>query len=301
MYLPDFLWKYRRPLTVVALLSLASLFMIDSFHKRWVARIGGELVVDATSPLQSFSQGAYNGGKNFLSIIPDFFRTRAENDALRARVGDLKQQVVTLKEELQEERRLSELIEYSTQFSYPKIIARVIENSPSEWYSTITIDKGRVDGVREYLPVVSASGLVGHVIDAFYSSSKVLLLTDPNSRVGVIIQDGRAQGVAQGDNEGGCVLKYIERTADIATGDVLITSGGKSHIYPKGLLVGKIGEVAKIEGSLFQSAQVIPQTDFRKLEEVVVIVTPMIPGEPPVSGLNDSSLADAGTDAGDSR
>jgi rod shape-determining protein MreC len=256
--------------------------MIDSFHRRWIARIGSELVSDMTSPFQSASEGTLDGGRNFFSIFPDFFRTRAENVALRKHVGELEQQVVTLEEKLRQERRLNDLIEYSGQFNEPTIIARVIATNPTGWFSTIVVDKGAADGVRKHLPVISAMGLVGHVIEVSRYSSKILLLTDPNSKVGVIVQDGRAQGVVQGDNENGFVLKYVERSEDIRSGDILITSGN-SRIYPKGLLVGYIAEAKSSMGNLFQWARVIPRTNFRKLEEVAILVMLEHPEYLPVS------------------
>jgi len=257
--------------------------MIDSLHKKWVARIGNELVLDFTSPVQSLSKGAHNGARNVLSVFPDFFRTRAQNIALKKRVGELEQQVVALREDLRQERRLRDLLGYAENFQEEKIFARVVGNDPSSWFRTIIIDKGTVHGVRPYLPVISASGLAGHVVEVFRFSSKVLLLTDPNSKVSVIAQQGRVQGVVQGDGASQCLLKYIEPTAHIKTGDVLITSG-YSRIYPKGLLVGSVTDIKNTPGSLFQWARLMPYTDFKKLEEVVVLVPPPVQEPAPAAG-----------------
>ncbi len=244
--------------------------MIDSFHRRWVARIGREMAIDTTAPLQSFSEGVYDGGRNFFSVIPDLFRARAENVALRKRVGELEQQLTRLREQLLLGQRLAELDKFSSQFDSPKLIARVIGKNPGGWSSTILVDKGNRDGVERHQPVLSSQGLVGHVVEVFHSSCKVLLLTDPNCKVAVIVQEGRAQGVVQGDSEEGCVLKYVEHTADIKKGDIVITSGN-SAIYPKGLLVGRIEDVKNTSGALFQWARVAPETDLRKLEEVTIL------------------------------
>jgi rod shape-determining protein MreC len=252
--------------------------MIDSIHARWVERIGNELVLDVTSPVESAMKGAYDGARNVALIVPDFFRARAENIALRKKIGELEQQVVGLQEDLRQERRLGEMVEYCDGFGSEKVIARVIGNDPTGWFSTILVDKGSAHGVRKNLPVLSASGLAGHVIETFRFSSKVLLLTDPDSKVSVIAQDGRAQGVVQGDGRNGCLLKYVETTADIKAGDVIITSGF-SRMYPKGLLVGEIIDVKNITGNLFQWARVLPGTNFRKLEEVAILLAPQSSSE----------------------
>lgn len=263
--------------------------MIDSLHSRWVERVGNEFVLDVTSPIQTSMRGAYNGARNVLMIVPDFFHARAENVFLRNQVGQLEQQVIALKEELRQERRVRSVVEYSEKFESRKIIARVIGTNPTGWFSTVLVDKGRVHGVRNNLPVLSSSGLVGHVIETSYFSSKVLLLNDPDSKVSVIVEKERTQGVVQGDSENGCLLKYIESTADIKDGDLVITSG-YSHIYPKGLIVGEITDIRNMPGNLFQWARVVPRTDFRRLEEVAILLVPEIHEVPAHGGQTDELL-----------
>ncbi|MBI4832388.1 MAG: rod shape-determining protein MreC [Candidatus Lindowbacteria bacterium] len=283
MYLPDLLWKYRRPITLILLIGLSCLLMIDSLHRRWVSRASREIVLGAVSPVQKTSESVYDGGRNALSIIPDFFRTRAQNVALKKHVGQLEQEIADLREQLLQERRLIGLTAFANATQGPKIIARVIGASPTAWFSTVIIDKGASDGVRKYLPALSSSGLAGYVVEVYGKTSKLLLLTDSNSRVGVVVQRTRARGVVQGNDEGGCVLKYLEATADVQTGDVLLTSGG-SRIYPAGLLVGRVGEVKGKPGTLFKWADVLPVTDFGKIEEVAIIVVALPQEIEPGSG-----------------
>lgn len=273
LYLPDFFWKYRRPITLLFFLGLLCLVMLDSIHRKWVARAGSELMLGLSFPVQKLSESAYDGGKNSIS---DLFHTRAENVALRKRVGELEQEMVTLKEQIAERRRLDELTGFVNDIESPKLIARVIGTNPTTWFRTVMIDKGRTSGVRRYFPALSSSGLAGFVIEVSRSSSKVLLLTDANSKVSVIVQRSRSRGVVQGNNSGGCVLKYVEPTADIKKGDILITSGS-SRIYPPGLPVGTIDELRNKPGSLFQWADVVPATDFGRLEEVALLLTSRIP------------------------
>ncbi|UCD57437.1 MAG: rod shape-determining protein MreC [Candidatus Hydrogenedentota bacterium] len=272
MYLPDFFWKYRRLIALVALLCLSCLFMVDSLHRRWVARSGSQAILGLAWPIQKTSQGVYDGGRNVLSAIPDFFRTRAQNVILRRRVGELEQEIVALREQVLQEQRLHRLLDATDRIETPKIIARVIGTNPTAWFSTVMVDKGSSHGVRRYMPALSSSGLAGHVIEVFPYSSKVLLLTDSNSKVSIVVQKSRAQGVVQGDDEGRCVLKYLEPTADIKKGDIVVTSGN-SRIYTKGLLVGYVDELKNEPGKLFQWARVVPATDFKNLEEIAILIT----------------------------
>ena len=272
MYLPDFFWKYRRPITLLVILAIFCLTMLDSIHRKWVSRAGGELVFGVAFPIQKLSESAYDGSRNVFSLVPSFFRVRAQNTALRNRIGELEREVSALKEEISQEERLQKLTDFTERVETAKLVARVIGTNPTTWFSTVIIDKGSGDGVSMYLPVLSSAGLVGCVIETHRFSSKVLLLTDSNLKVSVIVQRSRARGVVQGDNAGGCVLKYVESTADVRKGDLLLTSGN-SHIYPSGLPVGHVEEQRKKPGSLFQWAYVNPVTDIRKLEEVAVMLT----------------------------
>jgi len=273
LYLPDFFWKYRRPITLLFFLGFLCLVMLDSIHRKWVARAGSELMLGLSFPVQKLSESAYDGGK---SSISDLFHTRAENVALRKRIGELEQETLALKELISEQQRLDELTGSVDGIESPKLIARVIGTHPTTWFRTVIIDKGRTSGVQRYFPALSSSGLAGFVIEVSRSSSKVLLLTDANSKVSVIVQRSRSRGVVQGNNTGGCVLKYVEPTADIQKGDILITSDS-SRIYPPGLPVGTIDELKNKPGSLFQWAAVVPATDFGKLEEVALIMTVRMP------------------------
>ena len=134
MYLPDFFWKYRRSITLLFVLGLLCLVMLDSIHRKWVARAGSELMLGLSFPVQKLSESAYDGGKTSIS---DLFHTRAENVALRKRVGELEQEMVALKEQISEQRRLDELTGFVNGIESPKLIARVIGTNPPSFSSCI--------------------------------------------------------------------------------------------------------------------------------------------------------------------
>jgi rod shape-determining protein MreC len=273
LYLPDLFWKYRRPLILFILLGISCLFMIDSLHARWVERAGDKLILNAAYPVQIISESAKDGGRNAVLAVPDFFTNRAQNKALRKRVGELEQEVVALREQMIRERRMGDLLEFAEKIEGEKLNARVIGANPTVWFSIAIVDMGVFDGVRQFMPAVSSSGLAGYVLEADDPTSKVMLLTDPRCKVSVVTQRSRARGVVQGSETGQCLLKYVESTADVKEGDVLITSGN-SEIFPEGLLVGRIGSLESRPGDLFQRAEVVLATDFKRLEELAIILTP---------------------------
>ena len=137
---------------------------------------------------------------------------------------------------------------------------------------TILINQGTAHGLRKDLPVIADQGVVGRVIETSWNVSRVLLLTDANSNIDVMIQSNRVQGILQGGGAAGCTLKYVAITEEIKVGDVVLSSGLGLN-FPKGLLMGVVSRVDKKEAGLFQKIEVKPTVDFSRLEEVLVIIT----------------------------
>ena len=151
------------------------------------------------------------------------------------------------------------------------IYARVSGRSPSAWNRVLLIDKGVQDGVRINQPVLSDRSLVGKIIEAGPSVSKALLLTDPGSRIGVLIQRTRQQGVLYGTVAGECRIKYLSVDTRVSPGDV-VESAGFGGFFPKGLLVGRVTRTWKEPGQIYQVAEVSPATDLSRVEEVACYV-----------------------------
>ena len=151
------------------------------------------------------------------------------------------------------------------------VTARVIGRSPSAWNRVLLIDKGAQDGILINQPVLSDKSLVGKIIEVGSSASKALLMTDPNSRIGVLIQRTRQQGVLYGMMDGECRIKYLSVDSEVKEGDV-VESAGFGGFFPKGLLVGEVTRAWKEPGQIYQVAEVRPSTDLSRVEEVACLV-----------------------------
>jgi rod shape-determining protein MreC len=101
----------------------------------------------------------------------------------------------------------------------------------------------------------------------------VLLITDPNNAVTGLIQRTRDEGIVEGTVRGLARMKYIPLLSAVRVGDTVVTSGLTGG-FPKGLVIGSVRSLEKGEGDLFQSADITPEVDVSKLEEVLVISTP---------------------------
>jgi rod shape-determining protein MreC len=127
-----------------------------------------------------------------------------------------------------------------------------------------------VDGLSRNRAVISTKGLVGRIVELGKRSAKVLLITDPNSKVGVMIQRNRQGGILVGTPDGKCRMIYIALDSDVAAGDRVLTAGLGS-IFPKDVLVGEVVSVDKEPGRLYKYAVIKTAEDLSRMEEVLCI------------------------------
>ncbi len=194
--------------------------------------------------------------------------------AQRAAGGAKGDEAFQLKETLAENVRLNRLLELRAVLpvtASKAVVARVIGRSPAAWNRVFLIDKGTEHGIRVNMPVLSDSSLIGKIIETGPKVSKALLITDPNSRVGALVQRTRDQGILYGTFSGECRMKYLSLDAQLQQGDV-VESAGYGGFFPKGLVIGRIEKAWKEPGQIYQVALVTPLTDLSRVEEVVCIV-----------------------------
>lgn len=187
----------------------------------------------------------------------ELFFLREENLALRRKVL-----------EFQGEREMRELLDNVSRSILP---ASVIGLDPSQFYKSIVLNRGSADGVKKDMVVLDRRGrLVGRVIDFIAPrQSKVQLITDEQSGVGVVSARSRVVGVLSGDAEGRCLFKYVLKTnRDIAADEDVLTSGFDG-IYPAGIPAGRVTAVSE-DSSLFKKIVVTPYFNFSDLDRVAV-------------------------------
>ena len=157
----------------------------------------------------------------------------------------------TLQIRLQQERaeaqrtdNLRQLLELRERAQLDTTAAEVIAGPASPEFQTVTIDKGSSDGLATDMAVISPAGVVGRVILPSRRASKVQLLIDRNAAAGALIERTRVQGVVVGVGSGMLRMQYVPGTADVKTGDLVVTSG-IDGIYPKGFVIGTIDHVGR--------------------------------------------------------
>lgn len=198
---------------------------------------------------------------------------REDNRQLRRDLDVLQRQNSDLRESAVAAQRLGSLLEFKEQFVPHTVAARVMGRDSTNWYSSVIINKGDRDGIRPEMGVMTSAGIVGRVVKAGPFSSIVLLVTDPHNAITGIIQRSRDEGIVEGTFQGRARIKYLPLLASIRVGDIVVTSGLTGG-FPRGIVIGTVLTMQKEEGELFQSAEIAPQADLSKLEEVLIITVP---------------------------
>jgi len=267
----------RRPLpwwasALVVLVAVA--LVLSPSQGRQAQSIGSRLI----APVQLGVSGFVDQVSDFVSTVQRINQLADENRRYAEQVDRLQSEIVRLQEVQQENEDLRNLLGLRQRNPEMQLLpVRVIGRDPSPFVQSIMIDRGTNDGVRQDLAVVTWRGLVGRVIQANPTSSKVLLLTDVNSSVSARVQDpnSRATGVVRGTSDGGLLLEHVPQQDTLQTGQLVITSG-LGGIYPEGLVVGTIVRVQRKDVDVFQEAVVEPAVDMNKLERLYVMAAPVI-------------------------
>lgn len=158
------------------------------------------------------------------------------------------------------------------QYEYAKVIVRSVD----DYSATLTLNKGKNDGIKENMVVIAPGGLAGKIIETSDDTSILLAIIDSRCGVPSLSEASRDMGIVSGVSDSGttagyCIMTDLPTNAIIKPGDTVITSG-MGEVFPKGITVGTITEVSK--GSLNQfnsSAKLSPAVDFDHLESVLII------------------------------
>ena len=262
--------RYTLPAFIILLLLFALVVMSLRVKQRKGVDFADALLIEVSAPFQKASTFLIQGVRGVFEEYFFLVHLQRENVLLKQRISELQKENHQMKEMVLENERLRGLLQFQDRMAVPMIGAEVIGQDPSSWFRSITINRGERDGVRKGMAVISPDGVVGQVLKTSLHYSTVLLITDYSSAVDAIVQRTRAKAIVEGQGENRCQLKYLLRSEEIVTGDVVITSG-LGGVFPKGLQVGEIRSVDKKGHGIFQFAELMPSVDLTKLEEVIII------------------------------
>jgi len=221
-------------------------------------------------PLLQVSQFASTHLTHSIEQVQQHLHLWEDNQALKQEVSELKAQVEELSHNERENIRLKKLLVLRQKLAKLVTMSNVLSRDITSWRDWLVLDKGKKNAVTKNMAVMTLEGLVGRVLSAAGHSSRVMLITDVQSRVGVRVRETRDTGIVMGKGGPILTLKYIDRYAEIEEGQFVETSG-LGGLYPSGLLVGRITKVWMEKDGLYKAASVQPTANFSKLEEVAIV------------------------------
>jgi len=181
------------------------------------------------------------------SILSNYLGMKIENDALR--------QALKIKER--------------QKFDF--ILAEVISRSPLNFSQSFTINKGSEDGVKVGEPVIWAGEvLVGEVREVHKNTSNIRSINDSEFRAAVFVGEKRIEAIFKGNGLEPPQLDLVPMNAEIVSGDRIITSGLDKK-FPRGLYLGEVKSIKKLEGKIFQEIEVDLPFQWNNLEQVLII------------------------------
>jgi len=275
----------RKPVWITlgaALVFHALLISVQTNHRFDTGLIRSWLL-DIQAPFEQLAErgvgatgGVWNG---YFALVG----LHTENQKLHSEIDRLKMELAKRQEESEEVKRLRGLAGLQDPGIGKTIVARVIGRDPAQQHLTLTIDKGRSQGVKPDSAVMTPDGIVGRVIYVSNFYAVVQLILDTQSSVGAIVQSTRRQAILNGNGGRELDLDFIDDDNDIKEGDKFVTSG-QDRIYPKGLPVGTIISIGPRRG-MFKTVRIRPQADFERIEEVICVIDrPQSPDVPETFG-----------------
>lgn len=277
--------QVRRRRAVLLLLVIASLTLLSLYFRE-----GGQGpmhrvqrgVAAVLGPFEEAASRAFKPARDFVNWFDETFEARGENENLREENADLRDQLASAQTNAGQREELTKLAELTGGGTVPPgsqpVTARVIGRSPTVWYSTVTIDKGSSAGIRVDDAVVAPDGLAGRVSATTKGSSKVTLITDPQSSVtGRVLPEGSI-GVVEpevGDPRD-LQLNYVQRGEDIAENQTVVTAGfaggNLDSLFPPGIPIGRITDSSLEEQQAYQRVHLRAFADLRDMQFVQVLV-----------------------------
>lgn len=230
-----------------------------------------ELIFGGMAEVQRVATGGIGEVRGVWQSYVNLRQIGQENDALKLRVSQLEVALQRERALAGQTRVLQELLDLKKETSLATTPATVIASGASPDFRTMTLDKGSSQGLAADMAVIAPAGIVGRVILPTPRAAKVQLVIDRNAAVAGLVERTRAQGVVLGTGGDRMRFEYVPGTADLKTGDRVVTSG-IDGIYPKGFVIGQIESIERSAGE-FSNVLIRPAVNLSALETVLVVTT----------------------------
>ncbi|MBN8631670.1 MAG: rod shape-determining protein MreC [Rhodobacterales bacterium] len=228
----------RRLLVWLAVLVLLAIFLLWRIDSPRVERFRAALI-DAVVPNFDWAMAPVTAVAGMIDDFQSYTRIYEQNQELKR---ELQQMKAWKEAALQLEQKNARLLDLNKVRLDPKlthVTGVVMADSGSPFRQSVLLNVGERDGIRDGWATMDGIGLVGRISGVGERTSRVILVTDSNSRIPVTIQPSGQKALLSGDNSPLPPLEFIEDTDEVRPGDRVVTSGD-GEVFPAGLLVGQV-------------------------------------------------------------
>ncbi|GHC48437.1 rod shape-determining protein MreC [Neogemmobacter tilapiae] len=236
--------EFYRPLRRIGVgllvLFLFALFLLWRIDSPRVERIRTSLV-DTFVPSFEWAFVPVTKAADMIGAFESYTALYAQNQELRRELQKMKVWKEAALQLEQQNARLLELNQVRLDSALTHVTGVVIIDSGSPFRQSVLLNVGARDGIRDGWAAMDGLGLVGRISGVGERTSRVILLTDSNSRIPVVVQPSGQRAMLTGDNSPDPVLEFLEKPDLVRAGDQVLTSGDGA-VFPAGLLVGAVIE-----------------------------------------------------------
>lgn len=199
--------------------------------------------VDLVSPVMEVLSRPAASAAEVVENVRGLIFLREENARLREENARLLRWEAVARKLEQDNAQLRNLLNFIPERGSSFVAARVIADSGGAFARSMIVNAGRRQGIQKGQPVVTEEGLAGRIARAGHYSARMILITDLNSRIPVLVEPSRARAILAGDNSETPRLEFLPSGVAIGPGDRIVTSG-HGGMFPPGLPVGRVDETA---------------------------------------------------------
>lgn len=254
----DYTAPVRNLLLGVLVVCLLGLFLFWRIDSPRVEALRGQ-ITDRLVPNMDWAMAPVTGTINLFQDFQSYRRLAEQNRELRSELRQMRAWKEAALQLEQENARLLDLNKVQLDPRLTFITGVVLADSGSPFRQSVLLNIGRRDGLVDGWATMDGIGLVGRISGVAENTSRVLLLTDANSRVPAVIQPSGQRAIVAGDNTAVPLLDFIENRDLVRPGDRVISSGD-GGVFPDGLLIGSL------ELDRGGRLRVRPSADFERLE-----------------------------------
>lgn len=276
--IPSFVRKNKNGVTFTVILVLCLLMML--FSNRNVILQPKKVGQSFFSMFQLSFHAVADWFSGTWNSIGELKRLRGELEEARERLVEYERVSRNLAELRRENQMLREQLGFSQAITFRYISAQVIARDPGNQFSTIMVNRGGIQGIRQGMPVIAfqggLQGLVGRVVVVSLTTAIIQPITDPNSFVAARLQTSRFDGLVAGSQgiSGLLTMSYVKKLAlnEVQYGELVVTSG-MGQLFPEGIHIGRVREMTAKGYEASLELEVEPIVDFSRLEYVFIIDT----------------------------